>query len=653
MTDDHNTDADEAGSYTSPWIVRWVGKPLLILITLASLAWAGDLYRRVGLIFLNEQFYAGMLALGMPALFLIIPATGIRKRLYVPWYDILIAIVMGATSLYIMVQFPVFIMNYGGATTGTLIAATILLIGVAEGLRRTAGTVLLIFLLAFLAFALVGHFIPGRLQGDDVALDRLIPYVTLDPNGIFGIPIHVSTTIVIAFIFFGFLLEPSGGGRFFAEGSTALMGRFRGGSSKIAVVASTLFGSISGSAVSNVIATGSITIPMMRKGGYSKSSAAAIEAVASTGGQLMPPMMGVAAFLMAELLQVDYSEVVLAAIIPAFLYYVALFFMVDLQAIRDGITAVDRKLIPLLIPTLKRGFVFLLPFVVIIVGLFVWHLQPETAALYAALITLPVGFLFGYKDTKLTVGKVVTALTNTGKASLELLMIGCAAGAIMGVLNITGLGFGLTLGLVDLANGNLLVLLVLSAILCIVLGMGLPTTAVYILLATLVAPSIVEMGVSPMAAHMFVFYYGMMSMITPPVAIAAFVAATVAGAPMMQTGWRAVQFGWVAYLIPFLFVYSPSLLLQGSVFEIALTLVTASLGVWVISGVVVGYLGQKLSTFRRVLYLLVGLGLLLPVDASVYAHWINVVAGVCLALIMLSDRAIWRRSISGRKQGSD
>jgi len=156
-----------------------------------------------------------------------------------------------------------------------------------------------------------------------------------------------------------------------------------------------------------------------------------------------------------------------------------------------------------------------------------------------------------------------------------------------------------------------------------------------------------------MAAHMFVFYYGMMSMITPPVAIAAFAAATVAGAPMMQTGWRAVQFGWVAYLIPFLFVYSPSLLLQGSVFEIALTLVTASLGVWVISGVVVGYLGQKLSTFRRVLYLLVGLGLLLPVDASVYAHWINVVAGVCLALIMLSDRAIWRRSISGRKQGSD
>ncbi|MEQ8695209.1 MAG: TRAP transporter large permease subunit, partial [Bauldia litoralis] len=317
-----------------------IGMVLCAILTIGSLLWAADLYREIGLNFMNEQFYAGMLAIGLPALYLTVASnkTGPRRLI---WLDILASIVLAATSLYVMVVYPQILDNFADDPRDAVVAAAIILVGIAEGLRRTAGNVLFFFLLFFLAFALVGHLIPGKLQGQEVPIDRLAIYVTLDSNGMFGLPMKVSTTIVIAFVFFGFLLEPAGGGRFFTDISTALMGRYRGGSSKIAIVASSLFGSISGSAVSNVVSTGVITIPLMRKSGYDVSSAAAIEAVASTGGQLMPPMMGVAAFLMAELLSIDYSDVVLAALIPAILYYAALFIQVDLQAARDGIKSIE------------------------------------------------------------------------------------------------------------------------------------------------------------------------------------------------------------------------------------------------------------------------------------------------------------------------
>jgi len=635
-----------AGAITVEPVARamqHVANALLFVMVLAALAWAGDLFRTFGLIFLNEQYYAGMLALGMPALFLMVPASRRRfRRNHVPWYDIAIAIVLAATNVYIVIAYPAIIYNFQGATPATIVAASILLLGFIEGLRRTAGTFLFVLLLVFLGFALFGHFLPGGLQTQKVSLDRLIPYVTLDANGIFGVPMQVSTTVIIAFMFFGLLLEPAGGGRFFTDVAMSLMGRYRGGSSKIAVIASSLFGSISGSAVSNVVATGSVTIPLMKRGGYPPASAGAIEAVASTGGQLMPPLMGVAAFLMAELIQVNYSDIVIAAIIPSLLYFAALFFVVDLQAARDNIQGIERSLIPNGFDTLKRGFLYLTPFLVIILGLFRFRLQPETAALYAAISVLPIGFLVGYRGDRLTWKKLLSAVLTTGKASLEMLMIGGAAGAIMGVLNITGLGFGLTLELVGLAGGMLIPLLLLAAILCIILGMGMPTTGVYILLATLVAPAIVELGVSPMASHLFVFYYGMMSMITPPVAIAAFAAATVANAPMLATGWKAVQFGWSAYLIPFLFVFSPALVMQGTWTEIVLTVLTALVGVWCVSGAIIGYLGGRLSLAMRVIYVVVGLALLLPVDTFPHAEWINVLGAVLLTTLLTVTRVMHR-----------
>jgi TRAP transporter 4TM/12TM fusion protein len=624
-----------------------IGRGFCALLALGSLAWAGDLYRWVGLYFMNEQFYAGMLAVGLPALFLCVPAKKGDDRAGIAWFDVAAAAVSCAAALYVMITYPRILDDFADNPPDAVAAAAILLVAVAEGLRRTVGNVLLGFLLFFLAFALLGHLIPGRLQGQDVPLDRLAIYVTLDSNGMFGLPMKVSTTIVIAFIFFGFLLEPAGGGRFFTDISSALMGRYRGGSSKIAIVASSLFGSISGSAVSNVVSTGVITIPLMRKSGYDISSAAAIEAVASTGGQLMPPMMGVAAFVMAELLQVEYGEVVLAALIPAILYYATLFIQVDLQAARDGIKPIERSLIPRVWPVFRSGGLFTIPFVVIVLCLFEWHLQAETAALWASISLLPIGFLIGYQSDRLRLGEFLRVFTRTGRASLEILMIGGAAGMIIGVLNISGLGFALTLELVDFAGGNLLLLLALAAIVCIILGMGMPTLGVYILLATLVAPAIIQLGVPDMAAHLFVFYYGMMSMITPPVAIAAFAAASLAGAPMMKTGWQAVKFGWSAYLVPFLFVYSPTLIMRGSAWQIVLTSVTALAGVWMVSVAVMGYLIRPVPRSLRPVYAIAGLALLLPVDAAPPAIWINLGGLAAMAAILASEFMLNRRLAPG------
>ena len=327
----------------------------------------------------------------------------------------------------------------------------------------------------------------------------------------------------------------------------------------------------------------------------------------------------------------------LAALLPAILYYAALFIQVDLQAARDGILPIEKSLIPRLLPVAGRGGIFMTPFVVIVLCLFRWSLQPETAALYAALTLLPIGFLLGYGGDRLSFRSLVASFVKTGKAGLELLMIGGAAGAIIGVLNISALGFALTSELVGIAGGSLVILLLLAAIVCIILGMGMPTLGVYILLATLVAPAIVELGVPDLSAHLFVMYFGMMSMITPPVAIAAFAAATLAGAPMMKTGWQAVKYGWSAYLIPFVFIMSPALIMQGGALEVALSFTTALFGVLLVSVGVTGFLFTTIPPPLRAVYAIAGLALIVPIAAFPGAPWLNLVGGAVGAALIAAD----------------
>jgi TRAP transporter 4TM/12TM fusion protein len=636
MADPHDEQSLEIGEgpiSNAPGVVRTVVVAGASLLAIAGMVRSLDLDRTFGLLLYTEQYLFGMLGGGFLLVFLHLGIDRKPRTAPVPWYDWVLAIAGAASCGWLAVRYPQLADIVTDEPPEVLFTGTIILLLVAEGLRRTAGPILLGVLMLFIAFGVAGQFVPGQLQGRPIAPGQLVAYLTFDTNSLVGTPMKVVTTIVIAFLLFGALLFRSGGSAFFTDLSSALMGRSRGGSAKIAVVASSLFGTISGSAVSNVLSTGVVTIPLMRKGGYRAHSAAAIEAVASTGGQLMPPVMGAVAFIMAEYLNVPYTSVVIAAIVPSLLYYVALFIQADLEAAREGIAPVPKAMIPPIGPVLKSGWIFLAPFFVLIYGMFWLNLLPEEAAIYSSFLLLLVGLLFGYRGKRMALRDVFDAVARTGVLVLDLVMIGAAVGMIIGILNQSGLGFALTLMLVNMGSGNLLLLLLLAGLVCFVLGMGLPTIAVYILVATLIAPAMIETGVNPMAAHMFVLYLGMLSFITPPVCIAAFAAANLARADPMRTGLAATRFGWSAFFVPFLFVFQPSLLLQGTPAELLHDVGTAIAGVWIGSMGFAGYSMRRIGWIERAAYVATGFLLLIPASllpgqgASTY---LGIVAAVAL-----------------------
>lgn len=608
---------------------------LAVFLVLGSIGWAVDIYRTLGLQLYTEQYLGGMLTIALPLVYLAIPAgKGRYRQGSVPWFDLLAALAGCICSIYVTINYP----QYTDLVTkrpwdGTVTAA-IMIVLLIEGLRRTVGNVLTGVVIFFFILALIGDKIPGELQGRPEELDKLVYYLVWDSTAILGTPMRIVTTIVVAFVLFGQLLQRSGGSSFFTDIAMVLMGRYRGGPAKISIFASGLFGSISGSVVSNVVTTGVITIPLMKKGGYRSHLAGAIEAVASTGGQLMPPVMGAAAFLMAEFLSIPYTEVVVAALLPAILFYVALFIQADLEAARGGILRIKEELIPAGWPVMKAGWYFPLPFVVLIYALFVLNETPELSALMAGGIVFVAGVLVGYKGIRLKWHDAYQVLRSTGLTVLDIFMIGGAAGIVIGVLNTSGLGFGLTLALVKLASGNLVALLVMAAAVCILLGMGMPTVGVYVLLATLVAPALVEVGINEISAHMFILYFGMMSMITPPVCIGAFAAATLSESDPMKTGFAAMRFGWLAFVIPFMFVASPTLLMEGDVTAIAFDLAGALAACWLVSIGMIGYFYRPVPPWQRALFITSGICLIVPLGAFPGANLANII-GLALGIVML------------------
>ena len=628
-----------------PRALQWLAETLAVVLVLGAISWAADLYREVGIVIYTEQYLAAMLAIAVPLIYLAVPLGGQRRRQgRVPWYDLAAAFLGFACAIYTAVRFPVLTELTTQRPVDGIIIAAIMLVLLTEGLRRTVGNVLTGVAVFFFMFALVGDKIPGMLQGRPVELEKLVYYLYWDTSGIPGTPMRIITTIVVTFVLFGQVLFKTGGSAFFTDVAMAIMGRYRGGPAKISVFASSLFGSISGSVVSNVVTTGVITIPLMKKGGYRPELAGAIEAVASTGGQLMPPVMGAAAFLMAEFLSVSYTEVVIAAIVPSVLYYVALFIEADLEAARHGIKRIDESLIPRIWPVLKAGWFFPLPFIGLVYALFWLNYLPEEAGLVAIGIVVAASVAFGFKGKRMGPREVLDSLRSTGFDVIDIFMIGAAAGIVIGVLHISGLGFGLTLALVQVASGSLLGLLVLSALVCIVLGMGMPTVGVYVLLATLVAPALVEVGIHPMAAHMFILYFGMMSMITPPVCIGAFAAASLAGADPMRTGFAAMRFGWIAFVIPFMFVASPTLLMDGAPLRITADFVAALAGTWLGCIGIVGYFLRPVDAFSRVLFAAAGLCLVTPSSGFGYGHGGTInLTGLVLGAAMLAREFIAAR----------
>lgn len=565
---------------------------LAALITLTAVLWSSGAPLWIGWRVYSEQVLIAALAFAMAVAF-ITSTSGPR------WWTIFASIASLAFGAWLAVRFPTLSENVFYHPREALIVSIIGFVLLLDAVRRTMGWSLIVILGGVCLYALFSSNFSGPLQSRSIAPDRLLTFLMLDSASLAGAALSIAVAVVVPFLILSQLLLATGGSAFFSDLSLALAGRKRGGAGKIAILGSAFFGSVSGSAVSNVASTGAITIPMMKDGGYRPKTAAAIEAAASTGGQLMPPIMGAAAFLLAENLQASYVDVMLAALIPSILYYFSLFVFADLEAGRLNIARVAEEHIPPIGQVIRKGWFVFAPFVVLLVGLFTFNLRPETAALVAVLVLLGLSLIQTYDGRSINLSVLGQVLISAGRAAVEIILICAIAGMIIGLVARSGLSFGLGFFLVQLGQSSLILLLLVTAVVCIVMGMGLPTVGVYLLLASLAAPPLVELGLQPMAAHLFVLYFGMLSMLTPPVAIAAFVAANMAKAPSMATGVEAVRIGWPAYLIPFFFAASPALLFDGPIWLVGLTAAKALIGVYAITVGIVGFVGRDLSLIER------------------------------------------------------
>ena len=536
--------------------------------------------------------------------------------------SIILAILSLLFGSWLAIRFPVLSENVFYHPTEALVVSLLGIVLILEAVRRTMGWSLIVILGLVCLYALFSSNFSGPLQSRSISPDRLLKFLVLDSASLAGAALTIAVAVVVPFLILAQLLLATGGAKFFSDFSLAIAGRKRGGAGKIAILGSAFFGSVSGSAVSNVASTGAITIPMMKDGGYQKETAGAIEAAASTGGQLMPPIMGAAAFLLAENLQANYIDVMKAALIPSILYYISLFMFADLEAGRRQIDRVPEHMIPNLSAVMKRGWFVFIPFALILIALFNFNLRPETAALVAVLSFIIISLFLRYDGSKLDISLFLKSFISAGKAAVEIILICAIAGMIIGLVARSGLSFGLGFFLVQLGKSSLLLLLIVTAVVCIVMGMGLPTVGVYLLLASLAAPPLVELGLNPMAAHLFVLYFGMLSMLTPPVAIAAFVAANLAKADAMRTALEAVRIGWPAYLIPFIFIATPELLLNGSLPMILIMFVKSLIGVAIITSGIVGFWKVELNSFERLLLMISGIIVLLPVSLADEIAWL-------------------------------
>jgi TRAP transporter 4TM/12TM fusion protein len=605
---------------------------LAALITLTAVMWSSGAPLWIGWRVYSEQVLIAALAFAMAVAFITSP-TGPR------WWTRFAAVASLGFGAWLAVRFPTLSENVFYHPTEALIVSVIGFVLLLDAVRRTMGWSLIVILGCVCLYALFSGSFSGPLQSRSIPPDRLLTFLMLDSASLAGAALSIAVAVVVPFLILSQLLLATGGSAFFSDLSLALAGRKRGGAGKIAILGSAFFGSVSGSAVSNVASTGAITIPMMKDGGYRARTAGAIEAAASTGGQLMPPIMGAAAFLLAENLQASYVDVMLAALIPSLLYYFSLFVFADLEAGRLNIARVSEDRIPPLGRVVRQGWFVFMPFAVLLVGLFSFNLRPETAALAAVLVLLGLSLVQTYDRSRVSAKVLIGVLVSAGRAAVEIILICAIAGMIIGLVARSGLSFGLGFFLVQLGQSSLVLLLIITAFVCIVMGMGLPTVGVYLLLASLAAPPLVELGLQPMAAHLFVLYFGMLSMLTPPVAIAAFVAANMAKAQPMATAVEAVRIGWPAYLIPFFFAASPALLFDGPAWVIAVTATKAMFGVYAVTGAIVGYLGRDLKGGERLVIAGVGLAILCPWEAFAGAVWLNA-AGLALGAGALALRRI-------------
>ncbi len=590
-TGPHEVEVTRVRRLTGFW--RW----LLVALTAATIFLCINqqftLRFFIGYTQLNTEYFYLLIVLMLPFTFLIFPGGEKAPLDRIPWYDVALFVITIASGIYLMLNIRSAAelgWEFTGAPLRVVGAGLVMWFVLMEALRRTGGWSLLLSVLPFTLYPLFAESKwLGPLRGTQSTLEQATAYHVLSTESLLGIPIQAFAETVIGFLVFGTALMMTGAGKFFINLAFALCGTFRGGAAKVGIFASALLGMMSGSIVSNVLTAGTMTIPTMKKTGFSPSYAGAIEACASTGAVLAPPVMGATAFVIAQYLNVSYAEVALAAIIPATLYYIGLFMQVDAYAARHGLKGLQRAELPRLWDTIKEGWYYV--FVVALLVLMLLHFKREShAPFYATALLLVLNQLFN-AERRWTLRTVVEFLEVNGRTFVELIGILAGCGLLIGAFSMTGVVSSLANDLLTMAGDNVLLLLAMCAITSLILGLGLTTTACYIFLAILVAPALEKLGLNKMAVHMFIFYWGMLSSITPPVAIASFAAAGIAGAPPMRTGWQSMRVGSIIYFIPFFFVLAPSLVFQGTgaYVEGPLLAIKVALGTLFICGGLQGY----------------------------------------------------------------
>jgi len=550
------------------------------------------------------------LALVLFMVYMLYPISGKARKDAVPWYDYLLGGVAAYVVLYHVIYFNDIVMRAGLPTTMDITVGFLGILLLLEATRRVSNPILPGIAIFFLFYCYFGRQFPAMFAHRGFSIPRIINHMYMGTEGVFGIPLGVSSTFVFMFILFGSFLEQTGMGRFIIDLSMALAGGSTGGPAKVAVLSSGLMGSISGSSVANVCTTGMFTIPLMKSVGYKPYFAGAVEAVASTGGQIMPPVMGAAAFIMAEFLGVPYIHVAVAAIVPALLYYFAVLVQVHLEATRLGLKGLPREKLPKAMPLLKKKGHLLIPLAAIIYFLLSGY-TPLKAAYYGILATLIVSFL--NKETRVTFPKLIEALDSGARGALGVACACGTVGIIVGTATLTGLGLRIASAIITLSGGILIVSLLLTMVACILLGAGLPTTANFIVTSTMAAPALLQLGVAPMAAYMFVLYFGIAADLSPPVALAAYAGAGIAGDDPMKTGGAAIRLALAGFLVPYIYVFNPMLVLVG--FEpipFIISIGTALLGVFLLGMGSIGFYKTKMPMWLRAISLAGALGLLIP-----------------------------------------
>ncbi|WP_053363427.1 TRAP transporter permease [Bacillus sp. FJAT-27251] len=586
--------------------LKGLPKVLAIIVSLTAIAFSIFHLYTAGFGSLPSwQQRAVHVSFGLLLLFMLFPFS---KKNGFKFYDLIPIFLSCIVLAFTLFDYPAIEYRAGQPNSMDMMIGTLLIILIIEGVRRTNGILMSILITFFLFYIFLGPYFPGLLGHQGYSYKKMIDTLFISTSGIFSSPVYTSSTVIVLFIVFGSFFLKSGAGKFFIDFAFLLVGKKRGGPALAAVASSAMLGTITGNGAANVAITGAFTIPMMKRIGYSPKFAAGVEAVASQGGQLMPPIMGASVFIMAEMTGVPYIELIAYALIPAVLYFLVAGIIVYLQAGKLGLKGASDEEIPKIADVLKSVY-FFLP-IAFIIGLMLMGFSPIKAGLYSIFLTIGLSYL--KRENWMSWRDILACLESAAKSSMIVVSACAGAGIIVGSVVLTGLGTRFSRLAIDISGENLLLLLILVMVASIILGMGMSTVSAYVILAVLAAPALINLGVSPVAAHMFVFYYGVMSGLTPPVAITAYTAAGLAGSPPNATAFTATKIGLGGFIVPFIFVYNEALLLQGDTSTIALSVITSIIGAAAFVFFVQGYFIKKASWIERLFFLAAAIVLIIP-----------------------------------------